>query len=416
MKTISVILLMIFSMICFGQFTPNNNQWEFFKKQKFDQNVQVGDGVGTDSLNVTGRVTTTIAIGAAYGGTGHGAYAVGDILYASGTTTLSKLNGVATGNALISGGVTTAPSWGKIALSTHISGTLPVLNGGTGQTTYTDGQLLIGNTTGNTLSKSTLTAGANITITNSSGSITIASTAVSGLSVVAASTSITGTAGNYYYYDVSADSDTLTLPASPTDDDRIGIYLQNTSGTNTLLIARGGNLIAGTTSNVLLYQEVDFLILQYFTGDWLIESNGIQLQGAKMYSTAGQTVNASTTTVIDFTTADGTDYGGLISVGDNAFIPRTAGRYDLGLRVAGAIAGVDKNFNAYVQVDGVDKCYTATVQTSTGITRTPHISSCVLDLVVGDTVKFAVYQDGTGSIVLATSALSRPAAVIKQVR
>lgn len=53
---------------------------------------------------------------------------------------------------------------------------LPVANGGTGQTTYTNGQLLIGNTTGNTLTKATLTAGANITITNGSGSITIAST------------------------------------------------------------------------------------------------------------------------------------------------------------------------------------------------------------------------------------------------
>jgi len=55
----------------------------------------------------------------------------------------------------------------------NISGTLDVDKGGTGQTTYTDGQLLIGNTTGNTLAKSTLTAGSGISITNGSGSITI---------------------------------------------------------------------------------------------------------------------------------------------------------------------------------------------------------------------------------------------------
>ena len=41
---------------------------------------------------------------------------------------------MATGNALISGGVNTAPSWGKIGLTTHVSGTLPVANGGTGIT------------------------------------------------------------------------------------------------------------------------------------------------------------------------------------------------------------------------------------------------------------------------------------------
>lgn len=119
----------------------------------------------------------------AKGGTGQTSYAVGDLLYADTTTTLSKLADVATGNALISGGVSTAPSWGKIGLATHVSGTLPVANGGTGQTTYTDGQLLIGNSTGNTLTKTTLTAGTGISVTNASGSITIAASGSSGSSL-----------------------------------------------------------------------------------------------------------------------------------------------------------------------------------------------------------------------------------------
>jgi hypothetical protein len=57
-----------------------------------------------------------------------------------------------------------------------VAGTLAVGSGGTGQTSYTDGQLLIGNSTGNTLTKSTLTQGTGITITNAGGSITIAAT------------------------------------------------------------------------------------------------------------------------------------------------------------------------------------------------------------------------------------------------
>jgi hypothetical protein len=69
------------------------------------------------------------------GGTGQTSYAVGDILYANTTTTLAKLADVATGNALISGGVGVAPSWGKIGLTTHISGVLPVANGGTNAST-----------------------------------------------------------------------------------------------------------------------------------------------------------------------------------------------------------------------------------------------------------------------------------------
>ena len=100
------------------------------------------------SGNITGsaaNVTGTVAV--ANGGTGLTTYAVGDLPYASGTTTLSKLADVATGNALISGGVGAAPAWGKIGLTTHVSGTLPVANGGTGKTTetsYPGGYVLYG--------------------------------------------------------------------------------------------------------------------------------------------------------------------------------------------------------------------------------------------------------------------------------
>lgn len=95
-------------------------------------------GVGTLTAG-TWNATTIAAI---YGGTGQSSYAVGDLLYASSTTALSKLADVATGNALISGGVSTAPSWGKIGLTTHVSGTLPVANGGTNLTSYAVGDIL----------------------------------------------------------------------------------------------------------------------------------------------------------------------------------------------------------------------------------------------------------------------------------
>ena len=74
----------------------------------------------------TGVVTTGTwngtAIGATYGGTGQTVYAVGDLLYANTTTTLNRLADIATGNVLISGGVNTAPSWGKVVLGTHTTG------------------------------------------------------------------------------------------------------------------------------------------------------------------------------------------------------------------------------------------------------------------------------------------------------
>lgn len=65
-------------------------------------------------------------------------------------------------------------SVGTIATGTWQGTTIAVDQGGTGDTTYTNGQLLIGNTTGNTLTKAVLTPTTNqINIVNSTGSITL---------------------------------------------------------------------------------------------------------------------------------------------------------------------------------------------------------------------------------------------------
>ena len=92
------------------------------------------------TISLTAGVSGTLP--AANGGTGNASYTTGDIMYASGTTTLSKLADVATGNAIISGGVGVAPSYGKIGLTTHVSGTLPVTSGGTGLTSATQGDIV----------------------------------------------------------------------------------------------------------------------------------------------------------------------------------------------------------------------------------------------------------------------------------
>lgn len=123
---------------------------------------QIAGGTGTITDTATGS-STDININLVPKGTGRvqaGGVVVPTI---SSTDTLT--------NKSISGSSNTITN---VSLSTGVTGTLPVANGGTGQTSYTDGQLLIGNTTGNTLTKATLTAGTGVTITNGSGSITIA--------------------------------------------------------------------------------------------------------------------------------------------------------------------------------------------------------------------------------------------------
>jgi hypothetical protein len=92
-----------------------------------------GSGTYTagNGLSLTGNTfSLSTPVTAVNGGTGQSTYAVGDILQANSTTTLSRLPAVATGNALISGGASTVSSWGKIGLTTHVTGILPLANGG----------------------------------------------------------------------------------------------------------------------------------------------------------------------------------------------------------------------------------------------------------------------------------------------
>ena len=100
--------------------------------------------VTAGAIAIAASQVTSGTLDVARGGTGLASYAVGDIIFASGATTLSKLADVATGNVLISGGVTTAPSYGKVGLTTHISGTLAVGNGGTGNTALTLNGVVLG--------------------------------------------------------------------------------------------------------------------------------------------------------------------------------------------------------------------------------------------------------------------------------
>lgn len=101
-----------------------------------------GSVVLSASPTFTGTVTIptlslTNALPATSGGTGQTGYTTGDLLVATTGTTVGKLSDVATGSVLISGGVGVAPAYGKVGLTTHVVGTLPVTNGGTGVTSST---------------------------------------------------------------------------------------------------------------------------------------------------------------------------------------------------------------------------------------------------------------------------------------
>ncbi|MFA6016423.1 MAG: hypothetical protein WC742_15295, partial [Gallionellaceae bacterium] len=123
-------------------------------------------GNNTANVTVNSDIWDITGAGVASGLTG---------ITSSGTITFSGLSttGIVHNNA---SGVLSTSAINLAGGASEITGILPVGNGGTGlnTSTVTDGQLLIGNDTGNGFSLAALTAGNGITVTNGAGTISLA--------------------------------------------------------------------------------------------------------------------------------------------------------------------------------------------------------------------------------------------------
>ena len=167
-----------------------------------------------------------------------------------------------------------------------VAGTLAVANGGTGQTTYTDGQLLIGNSSGNTLTKATLTQGSGVTITNGNGSITIAA---SGSGGTVTSVGGTGTVNGITLTGTVTTTGNLTLGGTLS-----GVDLA-TQVTGTLPVGNGGTgLTSGTSGGVPYYSATNTLASSSaLTANQFIVGGGA---GAAPASSSLLTISAAVTT------------------------------------------------------------------------------------------------------------------------
>lgn len=99
--------------------------------------TNLGAAASGANSDITSLSALSTPLSAAQGGSGIASYTVGDLLYASGATTLSKLADVATGSVLVSGGTGTAPAWSASPTLTSVTTTnLTVSSLTTGRVPY----------------------------------------------------------------------------------------------------------------------------------------------------------------------------------------------------------------------------------------------------------------------------------------
>ena len=102
--------------------------------------LQIGDASDTITIPTGATFTITDGLGVAAGGTGLSSFTAGDVLYATGTTTLAKLAKGTAEQVLAMNSGATAPDWGSVDLT--VLPTITVAKGGTNLSSFTAGDIL----------------------------------------------------------------------------------------------------------------------------------------------------------------------------------------------------------------------------------------------------------------------------------
>jgi len=270
---------------------------------------------------------------------------------------------------------------GSVDLAADVSSTvLPVANGGTGSGSFTNGQLLIGNTTGNTLTKASLTGTADqIVVTPGNGSITLSLP-----QSVATSSNVTFNTGNLTDLNVthSATIQGITVGAgnggvSGCVGVGIGALNSNSSGTR--------NVAIGNTSLEFLTTGIDNVAVGGGAGENLIGGGHNVLAGTD----AAKLINAGTSA---------TAIAESVIIGDAA---RVSGSSDVNTIVIGSdgrgegsnttVIGNTSTTGCHLYGslkigDGTDSTKTATIDCSgitTGTNRTLTLPNTSGTIVIG---------------------------------
>jgi len=257
----------------------------------------------------------------------------GDIIYASGANTPARLaKDTNSTRVLTNTGTSNVPAWAQVTLTSGVTGTLPVGNGGTGATTLTDGGIILGSGTAAVTAMSVLADGeivvgdgstdpvALAAFSSSTGTLKVASGGTGASSLTDKAVLISQDSGTDTVGSVALTSSGQIIvggssgPAAATITAGTNVTITNGDGSISIAAAGGGSLILimsrefsgdseliitglDSTYDTYLVQLAD---LDYSSG---IASAGIRLgdssgidSGASDYSYHVRTYQATTAT------------------------------------------------------------------------------------------------------------------------
>lgn len=261
---------------------------------------------------------------------------VGDIIYGGVAGVPTRLADVATGNVLLSGGVGVAPAYGQVGLTTHVTGTLPFANGGTGVASWTQYLIPYAATT-TSIGQIAIGSSGQVLTSNGAGAAPTFQAAAGGGLTVGTTTIASGSTTNLLYnnagvlgeYTISGTGTVVAMQTAPTFITSITdpLLIGGTGTTQTLILrstsgvgAAGADIIFQAGNNGAL--EVGRFLNNGRFGiavaapaamfDMLVNTStvGVKLTGTALAAASGSLNATHASLMINATGTTGQEYSG----------------------------------------------------------------------------------------------------------
>ena len=225
--------------------------------------IKQGSGATVNIANGSKVMVVTDGVGA-------GAAVINANPTEAGAGTVTSVGGTGTVNGLSlsgtvtsSGNLTLGGALSGVNLTSQVTGTLPVANGGTGQTALTANNVVLGN---GTSAVQVVAPGTSGNVLKSNGSTWASAAEAAGYPPpTLVGTNVTATSAQFLV--ATAGSITITLPASPSAGDFVAVKDgTGAAATTTFTVARNGSNIASSATDLVFDKNFAEIVMTYING------------------------------------------------------------------------------------------------------------------------------------------------------